>query len=361
LTVSENVARLQVTRREKGIRLDAFLSHRLSPLTRSQAERLARAGKVSINGRRARPGDRVHENDRIEVTLADEPAAGLPTLEIVHEDDYLLVVNKPPGLLVHPGPGGSAQPTLASILARHTADSGAAALPRGGLVHRLDRFTSGLVVVAKTEEALNDLSQQVRERQVERHYLALVWGVMREDRLLIDIPVGRLLRDPARVVAAPGPAAARRSVPAATDVRVLDRHARMTLVEARLLTGRTHQIRVHLNHLGHPVLGDPVYGLRRSRAEMRALDGVTRNLVKCSSATRRADRRCLSPSRRPRRWRNCLPICGGGCYDVPHERPVPLGAWPLPIPRRGGDLCIRGICCTARLISGRAWSRMSSP
>ncbi len=110
--------------------------------------------------------------------------------------------------------------------------------------------------------------------------LALVWGVMREDRLLIDIPVGRLLRDPARVVAAPGPAAARRSVPAATDVRVLDRHARMTLVEARLLTGRTHQIRVHLNHLGHPVLGDPVYGLRRSRAEMRALDGVTRNLVK---------------------------------------------------------------------------------
>ncbi len=277
--MSEDIARLQVTRRETGARLDTFLSRRLAPLTRSQAERLARAGRVSINGRRARPGDRVREHDRIEVSLADELSAGPPALDIVHEDNHLLVVNKPPGLLVHAGPGGASRPTLVSLLSRRVSLPEAGGPARPGIVHRLDRFTSGLMVVAKTAEAFERLSRQVRERRVERRYLALVWGVVREDRLLIDIPVGRLLHNPARVTAAPGPAAGP-AVPASTEVKVLDRYPRMTLVEARLLTGRTHQIRVHLNHLGHPVLGDPLYGIRRARREMRALDGVARSLAK---------------------------------------------------------------------------------
>ena len=281
LPVTETVARFQVGRKEEGRRIDAFLSRRLTAVSRSQVERLAHAGKVLLNGRTARPGERVKSGDEVEVSLpigGEGPAPQALALDIVHEDEHLLVVNKPPGLAVHRG-AGRPEHTLVDALIAHTALPAGRDELRPGIVHRLDRFTSGLLMVAKTAQALESLSRQVRDREVERRYVVLVWGVVKEDRLLVDVPVRRLVQDPTRVVAVPG-SARERAAPATTDTRTLERYAGMTLMEATLLTGRTHQIRVHLNHVGHPVVGDPVYGLRRSRQEKRSLDSKTLALVK---------------------------------------------------------------------------------
>jgi len=281
--VTETTQRFRVEPREEGRRLDAFLSRRLAPITRSQVEKLAHAGKVLVNGRAAPPGDRVKAGDQVTISLP-APLTGvlaphvLP-LEIVYEDDHLLVVNKPPGLAVHPGVGQATE-TLVNALIAHTSLAQGRGPLRPGIVHRLDRFTSGLLIAAKTDQAFTDLSRRIRDREVERRYLTLVWGVVKEDRMLIDIPVRRLLQDPTRVAAVPRAAPGAPPLAATTDVSTLNRYPTMTLLEAKLLTGRTHQIRVHLNHVGHPVVGDPVYGLRRARQEKRALDSRTLALVK---------------------------------------------------------------------------------
>ncbi len=294
--MTETTQRFQVEPREEGRRLDAFLSRRLAPITRSQVEKLAHAGKVLVNGRAAPPGDRVKAGDEVTISLPPPLTGALAPhvfpLEIVYEDDHLLVVNKPPGLAVHPGVGQATE-TLVNALIAHTSLAQGRGPLRPGIVHRLDRFTSGLLIAAKTDQAFTDLSRRIRDREVERRYLTLVWGVVKEDRMLIDIPVRRLLQDPTRVAAIPRAAPALQDpegqlglrggaspLPATTDVSTLNRYPAMTLLEARLLTGRTHQIRVHLNHVGHPVVGDPVYGLRRARQERRALDSKTLALVK---------------------------------------------------------------------------------
>jgi 23S rRNA pseudouridine1911/1915/1917 synthase len=279
--VTETVERFRVEPREEARRLDEFLAGRLLTVTRSQAEKLAQAGKVLLNGRSARPGERVKAGDQVQVSLPGAAGGLAPhaiALDIVHEDEHLLIVNKPPGLAVHPG-AGRTQHTLVNALIAYTALPEGHGPLRPGIVHRLDRFTSGLLVVARSDQAFELLSRQVRERELERRYLALVWGVVREDRLLIDVPVRRLVQDPTRVVPALGPPRERAAL-ATTDVRTLDRYPNLTLLEAKLLTGRTHQIRVHLNHVGHPVVGDPVYGIRRARQEKRALDSKTLALVK---------------------------------------------------------------------------------
>lgn len=280
--MTETAERFRVEPREEARRLDEFLAGRLLTVTRSQAEKLAHAGKVLLNGRSARPGERVKAGDQVQVSLPAAAAGGLAphaiALDIVHEDEHLLIVNKPPGLAVHPG-AGRTQHTLVNALIAYTALPEGHGPLRPGIVHRLDRFTSGLLMVAKTEAAFAELSRQVREREVARRYLALAWGVVREDRLLIDVPVRRLVQDPTRVVPALGPSREGAAL-ATTDMRTLDRYPNLTLLEAKLLTGRTHQIRVHLNYVGHPVVGDPVYGIRRARQEKRALDSKTLALVK---------------------------------------------------------------------------------
>ncbi len=283
--MTERRETLTVRPDEAGLRLDALVAQRGLTLTRSQAERLAKSGSVRVNGREARPGLRVTAGERIEVRLPAEagvtaPGAEAVPLDIAFEDDHILVVNKPQGMVVHLGPG-RASGTLVNALLAHTRSLASGGGPhRPGIVHRLDRDTSGLMVVAKTDPAYEGLSRQVREREVERRYLALVWGAVREDRLLIDVPIGRHLGEWTRMAAVPRPEGERRVRSAATDIRVAERLGPATLVEARPVTGRTHQIRVHLAYQGHPVVGDRVYGLRRARQEKAALNPAILNQVR---------------------------------------------------------------------------------
>jgi len=247
-----------------GLRLDQALARMFPEHSRSRLAAWVREGRVTIDAGAAEVRRKVWGGERIHVAPAAEPsqtafAAEAIPLAIVYEDDDLLVIDKPAGLVVHPG-SGNWQGTMLNALLHHAPQL--AALPRAGIVHRLDKDTTGLLVVAKTLEAQTDLVRQLQARTVKRQYLALVHGrVERSGR--IDAPIGRhpTLRTRMAVVGA--------GKPATTHYRVLKRHAAATLVECTLETGRTHQIRVHFASLGHPLVGDPVYGSRRAVADAK--------------------------------------------------------------------------------------------
>jgi 23S rRNA pseudouridine1911/1915/1917 synthase len=246
-----------------GQRLDTFLA-RASGLSRARVQDLIGRADVLVDGRPQKPRHAVRAGERVTLVVPDpEPLAIVPEsipLEILYEDEHLLVLNKPAGLVVHPGAGRTTG-TLVHALLAHCRDlSGIGGVERPGIVHRLDRETSGVMVIAKSETAHGSLSGQFQDRIVRKRYLALVHGVMRGDAGRIEVAIGRRERDRTRMgVRERGGREAR------TAYRVLRRFADMTLVEASLETGRTHQIRVHLAHIGHPVLGDATYGGRRER------------------------------------------------------------------------------------------------
>jgi len=239
-----------------GQRLDQALAALFADITRSQLQQWIEDGRVLLNGRVPRKRDKVKEGDAVEI-LAPPPAEGgwkaqaIP-LEIVHEDGDILVINKPPGLVVHPG-AGNPEGTLLNALLNHA--PALAALPRAGIVHRLDKDTSGLMVVAKTERARQHLIEQLQEHSVEREYLTIVNGVMVAGGT-IDAPIGRHRTQRTRM------AVSDRGKPAVSHYRVMKKYRTHTLVQVKLESGRTHQIRVHMAHLHYPVVGDPVYGGR---------------------------------------------------------------------------------------------------
>jgi len=260
--------RLSLTVAASALRLDQFLAAQVAGLTRSRAQGLIRSGLATRNGRPAKASQPLARGDRVEVTIPDpEPTRLRPQpipLDVLFEDADLLVINKPPGLVVHPAPGHPDATLVNAILAR-CPDIVIGGSLRPGLVHRLDKDTSGLIVVAKNDAALVALQSQFKGREVEKSYLALVAGVPQRESFAVDAPIGRHPVHRRRMAIVPGGREAR------TEFRVVRRLREAALVECRPRTGRTHQIRVHLASAGHAVLGDLTYGKRSPLIGRQAL------------------------------------------------------------------------------------------
>lgn len=246
-----------------GERIDAFIAARLPDLTRSAVGRLMGEERVTVNGAPVRAKYKVKPGDEITIDIpppapTDIAAEEIP-LEIVYEDSDIIVVNKPKGMTTHPAPGSPAGTLVNALLARTTDLSGVGGVERPGIVHRLDKNTSGLIVVAKNDLAHTSLQDQIQKKTAARKYIALVWGDTKFEKAVVDAPIGRHSTDRKKMAVVTNGQA--RS--AMTDLAVIERLSGFTLLEASLRTGRTHQIRVHCAYIGHPVVGDPVYGGRR--------------------------------------------------------------------------------------------------
>ena len=253
---------LTATTESAGARLDAFLAARLPDLTRSAAARLCTQGQVTAGGKPLAKNYRLTGTETVEVTLPEpEILDAVPQdipLDVVYEDGDVIVVNKPKGLVVHPAPGHP-DGTLVNALLYHCGESlsGVRGALRPGIVHRIDRDTSGLIIAAKNDFAHQKLSAQLSDHSLARTYECVVVGNLREDSGTVDAPIGRDKRDRKKMAVVPD---GRRAV---THWEVIARYPGFTHVRCRLETGRTHQIRVHMAYLGHPILGDTVYGAKK--------------------------------------------------------------------------------------------------
>ena len=255
--------RFTVTEAEAGTRLDSFLATHIHDWSRARLQRLIEDADVLVNGRTSKASYKTRVNDEIEIELIASAAGNfLPEdipIEIIYEDDEIIVVNKMAGMVIHPA-AGNPSGTLANALAFHFSElSTAAGSARPGIVHRLDKGTSGLLVVAKTEPAHEDLANQFRAREVFKSYFALVHGQVERERGEIDQPIARDPRNRTRM------AVVRGGRPALSVYRTKQAFERFTALDVELKTGRTHQIRVHLAWLKHPVAGDEVYGGGRDK------------------------------------------------------------------------------------------------
>lgn len=247
-------------------RLDRWLADEIPDLSRSRIQKLIEQGQIQINGQVCTSRKvSVQVGDQVQVTIpASEPLDLVPEeipLDILYEDDQLLIINKPAGLVVHPAPGHEGGTLVNALLAHCDNLAGIGGVQRPGIVHRLDKDTSGALAVAKTDLAHQHLQAQFKTKTARREYLAVVYGAPSETTGTVDAPIGRHLIDRKRMAVVPEEKGGRRAV---THWRVAERLGNYTLMQFQLETGRTHQIRVHSTHIGHPVVGDPLYGSGRA-------------------------------------------------------------------------------------------------
>lgn len=268
----ERVIERRIDEKAAGQRIDKFLTAEIPDRSRSQIQELIKSGRVTVLGARVKPGYRLAAGD---IVVAHVPVEHSPQLtpqpiplDVIYEDENVVVVNKPAGMVVHPAPGHEAGTLVNALLARipalaEWAETETDDSPRPGIVHRLDKQTSGLILVAKHEEARRFLQRQFKQRKVEKTYLALVEGRLQPPQGIIDAPIGRDPHHRQRMTVL-----SRGGREAQTSYRVIEYLDGYSLVSVRPITGRTHQIRVHFAAIGHPVAGDRVYGRRRQQLEV---------------------------------------------------------------------------------------------
>ena len=242
-------------------RLDVFIANNIEALTRSAVQKLIKSGKVSVNSSSVRANYLLHAGDIIVIRIpppepTDIIAEDIP-LDVVYEDTDLVVINKARGMTVHPAPGHSSGTLVNAVLGRCDELSGIGGVERPGIVHRLDKDTSGLLVVAKTDKAHLGLASQIQNRTAHRSYYAVIWGNPKFENAEVDAPIGRHPKDRQRmaVITETNRYTSREAL---TKLHVIERYKGFSFLEAELQTGRTHQIRVHVSYIGHPVVGDPL-------------------------------------------------------------------------------------------------------
>ena len=247
-----------VSQEEKGKRLDTYIPSVDTDITRTSAQRLIEDGNILVNGKNAKVSYKIQENDKISVEIPEPKqielkAQNIP-IEIIYEDSDIIVVNKPKGMVVHPA-NGNPDGTLVNAIMAICKDSlsGIGGEIRPGIVHRIDKDTSGLLIVAKNDNAHVKMSEQIKNHEVKKKYIALVRGVFKENEATIDMPIGRSTSDRKKM------AVNKNGKNAITHIKVLKRFDKYTLLKVNIETGRTHQIRVHLSHIGYPIVGDYTY------------------------------------------------------------------------------------------------------
>lgn len=249
-----------IENKDIGKRIDKYLGEN-TEYTRSKIQKMIENKNILVNNKEIKPSYILKENDKLEITEYIEETDILPEnipLDIYYEDDDLIVVNKPSGMVVHPAPGNYTG-TLVNALLYHTKNlSSVNTNVRPGIVHRIDADTSGLLIVAKNDKAHNILAEAIQKKEVTRQYIALVEGIITEDTATIDAPIGRDANNRKKMCVT-----STNSKEAVTHIKVLERYNKATLIRCKLETGRTHQIRVHLNYINHPVVNDPVYGYKK--------------------------------------------------------------------------------------------------
>lgn len=259
----EESLEILVSPAEAGIRTDIFITREFNKLTRSYVQKLISDGYIKVNDKSIKSNYKLKEGDNVlvQIPVTEElsvEAEDIP-LEVLYEDGDIIVINKKQGMVVHPAPGNYSG-TLVNALLWHCRDlSGINGILRPGIVHRLDKDTSGVIMVAKNDLAHEELVRQIKDRSVTRRYVALVHGVITEPAGVVDAPIGRDSKDRKKMAVT-----TKNSRHAITHYRVLERFENYTFIECRLETGRTHQIRVHMKYIQHPVVGDPVYGPAKS-------------------------------------------------------------------------------------------------
>ena len=247
-----------VSSEEKGKRLDSYIASICNDITRTSAERMIKSGEILVNDKMQKVAYKINEGDVITIQKSEPKeieikAQDIP-IEIIYEDNDIIIVNKPKGMVVHPA-NGNPDGTLVNAIMAKCKDSlsGIGGEIRPGIVHRIDKDTSGLLIIAKNDTAHVNMSEQIKNHEVKKTYVALVRGIIKENEATIDMPIGRSTSDRKKMTVN------RNGKNAVTHIKVLKRYDKYTLVEVNIETGRTHQIRVHLSHIGYPIIGDYTY------------------------------------------------------------------------------------------------------